>query len=144
MIKAYKIVNSKAQLGTYTKQTYVPSDFTPYTVGQEPQELIDAMAYKTPEELVALGESAVTSHIQEPINSYNNTHGTKFGSVHNCANYKDSAGYTHKQFCMDVWLFNVEVWEAARAMQETVLSGIPPIPTEAEFKALLPIYVGVV
>lgn len=46
----YKIVNSKAQVGSGTIK---PAGFTIYTVGQEPQKLIDALAFRTPEEIVS-------------------------------------------------------------------------------------------
>ena len=51
MATAYKIINNKSHRGDFLNG--VPSDFTPYTAGQEPQELLMALAYKTPEETVA-------------------------------------------------------------------------------------------
>jgi len=45
----YKIVGNKAQVGSKPHG----DEWKAYTVGQEPQELIDALAYKTPEELEA-------------------------------------------------------------------------------------------
>ena len=47
-MKSYKLVGSNAHL---CDGSIVPEGFTPYTVGQEPQELIDALAYKTPKEV---------------------------------------------------------------------------------------------
>jgi len=44
----YKIVDGKAQAGSGNT---TPSDFTEYTLGNEPQELIDGLSYQTPEEI---------------------------------------------------------------------------------------------
>ena len=48
MYKSYKIIGKSFKVSS---GLIIPSDFTPYTVGQEPQELIDALSYKTPEEV---------------------------------------------------------------------------------------------
>jgi len=45
----YKIVGNKAQVGVGTK---VLDGFTEYTVGEEPQKLLDGLAYRTPVEIV--------------------------------------------------------------------------------------------
>ncbi len=111
-----------------------------YNADGTPDTVKNAASYK--EYLVNLGLTAVEEHIQEQVDRYNLDNEVAFTNAHNCADYKDMAGYTHQQFCIDIWAFNVEVFEAARGMQDTVLSGIPPIPTEAEFKALLPVYIG--
>ncbi len=47
MITFYKIVNGKAERGSGLE---LLSGYTEYTIGKEPQELIDAIAFKTPEE----------------------------------------------------------------------------------------------
>ena len=43
----YKIVNNKAQTGNVSHG----AEWIEYTVGQEPQELIDGLVYKTPAEI---------------------------------------------------------------------------------------------
>ena len=95
-------------------------------------------------ELIASGEALVEAHIQEPIDAYNKANGVKFKDAHSCANYKDEATYPHHLFCADAWAFNVAVWEASRAIQVQVFTEVIPQPTAEEFKAMLPVYVGVV
>ena len=97
----------------------------------------------TEAEKVAIAELATNEHIDAPIAKYNATNLTNFGGIHNCANYKDTAGYTHKQFCTDVWQFNVDVWEIARQIQIDSLTGVIPEPTLEEFMEMLPVYSGV-
>jgi len=43
-------------------------------------------------------EQLVEVHIQAPIDTYNSTHGVKFGSVHNCANYINTPTRTYQPF----------------------------------------------
>lgn len=45
----YKIENGKAQVGS---GTFVPPEFTEYEVGQEPNELIEALAIDTEEQRI--------------------------------------------------------------------------------------------
>ena len=103
---------------------------------------------KTPEQLIddmiKEGEHIVIAHIQEPITAYNETHGVSFGGPHSCANYKDHPTYSHALFCTDIWNFNVTVWESARASLIVILQAGEPYPTDEEFKAMLPTYIGVV
>lgn len=46
----YKIVDNKAQVGSGSVK---PVGFTEYTIGQEPQVLINGLAYQTPEEIIS-------------------------------------------------------------------------------------------
>jgi len=86
-------------------------------------------------------EQLVEVHIQAPIDTYNATHGVKFGSVHNCANYINTPTYEHYQFCVDVWAFNVLVWETSRQIQKDIISGAIEQPETPEaFIALLPVW----
>lgn len=87
-------------------------------------------------------ESSVEKHIQDPIDIYNIANGVKFAHAHSCANYKDMTGYAHQQFCIDIWDFNVAVWEAARTIQVDVLTNTIPQPTPEEFVAMLPVFNG--
>ena len=49
MIKLfYKIVDNKAIVGS---GNIIPAGFTQYTAGQEPQKMIDGLAFKTPDEI---------------------------------------------------------------------------------------------
>ena len=71
---------------------------------------------------IARGEVLVTGYIQVEVDKYNEANVTKFSDVHSCANYKDNVGYTHQQFCTDVWEFNVQVWEAGRLGMEQAIT----------------------
>lgn len=94
-------------------------------------------------ELKQQGESITVNHIQSVIDAYNDAHSLSFRDVHSCANYKDMTGYTHQQFCIDVWNFNVAVWEELRNVIMPSIDFANP-PTEAEFISMLPVYNGVV
>ena len=91
---------------------------------------------------VASLEAYIEEHIQKPITDYNNNHGLAFGGVHNCANYLNNPEYTHYDFCLDVWNFNVDVWESARGTQDDVQNGTISMPSLDTFKTMLPIYMG--
>jgi hypothetical protein len=93
--------------------------------------------------LKEVGEVLVTNLIQQRVDTYNAAHGLVFESAHSCSNYRDIAGYTHRQFCDDIWLWNVAVWEAARAIMYAVVIGARTAPSEAELLAELPAYEGV-
>ena len=58
----YKIENSKIQVGS---GTFVPPDFIEYEVGQEPNELLDAIAIDSEEQRI----QAIKSKAGELINS---------------------------------------------------------------------------
>lgn len=72
--------------------------------------------------IISEGETLVDGYIQKAVDDYNKTNGTKFSDAHSCADYKDVTGYTHQQFCIDVWAWNVAVWESARANQVVAIT----------------------
>jgi len=63
-MKSYKIIDNKAHL---CDGKIVPEGFIEYTVGLEPQELIDAMNYKTPEETKDHLKSAYLSVVNNKL-----------------------------------------------------------------------------
>lgn len=102
-------------------------------------EMIDAERMA----LITRAEIMVNTHIQKVVDDYNTSHLVSFRDVHSCANYQTVTGYTHQQFCVDVWAFNVNVWEVVRnTIMPTIDFNAPP--TEAAFVAMLPVYNGVV
>jgi len=101
-----------------------------YTVVDIPQEeLINT--------LIRACEQAVTALIQSEVTKYNEANGTVFGSVHSCANYATTDGYTHQPFCASVWAWNVAVWEKCREIQ-----ALGEMITVEELIAELPVYAG--
>ena len=90
---------------------------------------------------IKLGESIVNRYIQSIVDVYNKEHGLSFKDVHSCANYKDMENYTHRQFCIDIWNFNVQVWEEVRNVILPSIDFNNP-PSEEQFLAMLPIYNG--
>lgn len=70
-----------------------------------------------------------TEFIQARVDEYNLANGTAFTNVHNCESYSRTTGYTHQAWCLEVWTWNVAVWEAVRALAT--------IPTDTEFQAVL-------
>jgi hypothetical protein len=88
---------------------------------------------KVMEKAIANFTSVTTQYIESKVQAYNEANGTAFGSVHSCANYKDSLTYSHAPFCKQVWDWNERVWDTVRAYQATATA----IPTDIEFKAIL-------
>lgn len=133
---------------------YLANDSNWYPSTKMPKELIEWLESSTPEpqytpdeiyeQILARGERIVEEHIQEPIDTYNLTHGLKFKDAHACSNYKENIHYPHHVFCGDIWMFNVGVWMIARNIQSDVSNGTIAQPTDEEFKAMLPIYNGTV
>lgn len=71
--------------------------------------------------------------IQSKIDEYNEANGTAFTNVHNCESYSRVTSYIHQSWCLQVWTWSVNVWEAVRAYQDTAST----IPTDAEFQVVL-------
>lgn len=105
------------------------------TIDQTATELLSTLKH--------IGELAVITYLQERVSIYNEAHGLVFQDVHACANYKDVIGYTHKQFCEDVWAWNVAVWEEARLILADIVAGERLVPTIEGLIAELPMYEGV-
>lgn len=82
--------------------------------------------------LITYVTDLINKRIQKEVDEYNLANGTVFTNVHNCASYKDSTGYTHKDFCLSVWNWNVAVWEYVRAID------VNSTLTEDELIASLP------
>ena len=87
-------------------------------------------------------EAMIEHYIMAPIHAYNAEHNTKFASVHSCANYARVDGYTHQEFCSNVWLWSVQVWESARQILHDIMTGQRTEPTPEEFLAELPEFLG--
>ncbi|MEA3485941.1 MAG: hypothetical protein U9R03_04465 [Candidatus Aerophobetes bacterium] len=80
-------------------------------------------------------------HIQEVVNGYNLNNGLKFSDVYGCANYINSPTYSHYDFCVAVWNFNVEVWEYLRQLLMDIKAETTNKPESIEeFKSLLPLF----
>lgn len=85
-------------------------------------------------------EQAVTELIQAQIDNYNKTYKTAFESVHTAANYRHDTGYTHQPFCASVWVWNISVWEAARAILADIMMGQRSIVNVEDLLAELPAF----
>ena len=66
----------------------------------------------------------ISNTIQNEVMTYNRANGIALANVHNAESYSRVDGYTHQAFCLQVWLWSVELWEFMRAWQ-TTLTGIP-------------------
>ena len=108
-----------------------------------PEEIfVDPTAEQLELALIGLYEYITEQHIQVPIDEYNKLNGIKLKDAHNCANYINNPAYSHYDFCVKAWNFNVEVWEFTRQLQIDVTAGIKEKPASIEdFKLLLPVFV---
>lgn len=80
--------------------------------------------------------------VQDKVNEYNTAHNLALQDVYRCEAYSHATGYTHQQFCTDIWAWNVSLWEAARSIQEQVVSGEISMPSTETFLDMLPEYTG--
>lgn len=76
--------------------------------------------------------------LQNEIDSYNADNNVLFRDIHAVANYINTPTYTHYNWCVLVWDWNVNVWETARQIQLDVMAGNREIPTEEQFLSELP------
>lgn len=83
---------------------------------------------------------AIESLIQGEIDKYNEANMVAFKDIDACAKYTTIPTYTHYQFCVDVIVWQTNVWETARTIQADVLAGTRPIPTTEEFISELPVF----
>ena len=98
----------------------------------QPDLVAEQEAYLT--KLVADGETLVETYIQAKVDALNTELGTKFGNIHNVANYMYSSAYPHALRCKELWEWNERVWMKARAEQaNAVTNGL----TADEFIAIL-------
>jgi hypothetical protein len=72
-----------------------------------------------------------TDFLQSVLDKYNEDNGIALKDVARCELYSRKTGYTHKAFCLAIWEWSVEVWEAVRAIPT------PPIPTNEEFETVI-------
>ena len=80
------------------------------------------------------GEELIENYIQSRVDDLNIVLGTKFGNIHNVANYMYSTTYPHAVRCKELWEWNERVWMKARAEQaNAVTNGL----TADEFIAIL-------
>ena len=108
------------------------SYYTYYNLDGTPDLVAEQEAYLT--KLVADGESLVETYIQAKVDALNAELGTKFGNIHNVANYMYSSAYPHALRCKELWEWNERVWMKARAEQaNAVTNGL----TADEFIAIL-------
>ena len=89
-------------------------------------------------DVITQGESVVDEIIHSLIEAYNSKYGTKFISVDSCNKFTRRPLYTHYSFCNDIVDYAIDIWEVARGIQDGLIEGIPPNPTEEEFIELLP------
>lgn len=91
-----------------------------------------------PNRLVMLYTTLVDELIANEIAAYNTANSTVFSGIQSMVLYKDFPTYTHYAFVTSMIAWNVQVWETARQIQADVQSGTIPLPTDAEFLAMLP------
>lgn len=68
-------------------------------------------------------EAAIARHIQARVDAYNKANDLLLRDAYTCAQYAQSAGYTHQAFCQALWEWNVLVWESARDLLARAKSG---------------------
>ena len=106
--------------------------YAKYNIDGTPDLVAEQKAYLT--KLVADGETLVNNYIQAKVDALNAELGTKFGNIHNVANYMYSSAYPHALRCKELWEWNERVWMKAREEQaNAVIDGL----TADEFIAIL-------
>jgi hypothetical protein len=86
-------------------------------------------------------EEIVTALIQNEVDKYNKANDVLFRDVHSCKSYADMTGYEHQAFCLGVFTWNLDVWQAVRQILADVKAGTRQAPTIGEFLTELPVFV---
>lgn len=101
------------------------------------------------QKVIAKSTAIVKAMVQQVIDDYNDAHNVEFESVDSLNKYTRNSAYPHHQFCSDVldWVVGTGavdgLYKVARDVQKDILDGTIPLPTKAEFIAMLPAYSGV-
>lgn len=72
----------------------------------------------------------ISAAIEAEITNYNTQNDIALASVHNAESYSRVSGYTHQEFCSQVWLWSVSLWEHMRAWQGELVT----LPTQEEIQ----------
>jgi len=131
MAKAYKIVGGRAVVGDFLAE--VPNDFIEYIEGEEPQELLDGLEYKSPEEWKILFISMTDIHIRKQVEDINKSTGMKFANIESFPKYAVVPTSPHYALANSILEWQDKLWQAV----ETFNKSATEIPTDAEFQAVL-------
>ena len=72
--------------------------------------------------LVPKFTSDIDEYIQSKINDYNNKHNLVFKDIDSINKYLINPNYKHYNFCREITLWLVDVWDKARELQEKMLT----------------------
>jgi len=114
--------------------TVLPKGFTEHTIGQEPQELLDA---KTNQEL-ANRPAEITQAIQSHLDSQ--AQALRYDNMMSARSY---AGYTNpfQAEAQKLAVWASDCWVVAGNIEYDVQTGLRAMPTADEVIAELPVYV---
>lgn len=114
------------QIGTPASEDY---EIIPHILGEAYTALEIAIYQQKTIEMASV--TLIDKTIQNEIMSYNVANNIALASVHNAESYSRVSGYTHADFCGQVWLWSVSLWEHMRAWQGTLVT----LPTILEVQA---------
>ena len=83
-------------------------------------------------------EKAINTLISSEIKKYNKKNGLLFKDIDALNKYLVNPNYTHYTFINSCLLWNVDVWEKARAIEKDVILGNREIPTVKQLLTELP------
>lgn len=118
----YKIVDGKAKIGS---GTVIPNGFIEYTIDQEPQELIDGLAYKTPVEMVdakwkIVDEYMATLEVTSEISLGGNKFNVSPQGIINIQNKMRTMISTDSKYWVESWAsFYTNIVEMEWVLKET-------------------------
>lgn len=87
-------------------------------------------------------EEEIVKLIQSKVDEYNDANGLSYKDIYSCALYKDTTGYTHAQFCTNIWAWQTSVWEYLRQVQTDILAGARTEPMLIDLMEELPKFTG--
>jgi hypothetical protein len=108
------------------------------TIAEQEAEYLAKLQAQEIEQKINTFTTTIDSYIQSKIDDYNNANGVMFANINSIMKYTIDNTYTHFAFCNSIILWNIDVWETARAIQQDVLSGNRDEPTTEELLAELP------
>lgn len=128
----YKINTDKtASIGS---GEVIPNGFIEYTKGKEPQELLDGLAYVSPEQQSLYINNAIQNHLDTTAQSL------RYDNINAIGKY---VGYVNdfqaEAEALGAWASSC--WKVAGQIEADVQSGVRAMPTVDEVLAELPVYV---
>lgn len=83
---------------------------------------------------------AVKSFVQSKIDDYNVANYTTFNDVIDCALFATVDGYKHRPFCIEIWAWNMLIWESVSDLLQQADNDTIATKNPADLITMLPAF----